>query len=594
MPGQVTADPITTAVVHNALLTAAKEMRETIQRTSFSPIIYEDRDFACGLLDADANTLAEAPGLTAFMGTLSPGIKRSLDERGKDELQPGDIYCTSMPAFTGSHPADMMLWMPIFHHGRLFGFAASKAHLVDVGAKDPYPTDSTDAFQEGLRIPPVRLYRAGRLDETLAAVIKSNSRAPEVIWGDIHAQVACFRSGEQAVLRLLDKYGFDTVHACVQEIYDHAEHMAREAIRRMPAGTWSAVDYCDDNGIDRGVPVRVGVAVTIDPIAAEVTFDFSDSAEQQRGPMNAPLITAISCARMMGKILTAPESVACEGSFRPIKVVAPLGSIFNAHDSAPTNLYGWPSMTAVETILKALAGDFPDRFPAQSGGDLCGCFRYGFDVQTGDMWVEANIEGIGQGASAWADGESAIVHIEEACSRNLPVELEETKNPEIIECYELVPDSGGAGKFRGGLGVRRAYRLLADGRMISTLERCTSPHAGVAGGMPGGRTIGILDSSIYGQGTEFMKTPDQPIAEGDLLTIVTGGGGGYGNPFERDIDRVVADVIEGLVSVEAARDLYGVAVTSDGVLDRSVTDSIRQTRSISLSMEMKTEAERSN
>ncbi|MCA9859936.1 MAG: hydantoinase B/oxoprolinase family protein, partial [Thermomicrobiales bacterium] len=264
--------------------------------------------------------------------------------------------------------------------------------------------------------------------------------------------------------------------------------------------------------------------------------------------------------------------------FRPIKVIAPLGSIFNAHDSAPTNLYGWPSMTAVETILKALAADFPDRFPAQSGGDLCGCFRYGFDQVTGEMWVEANIEGIGQGASAFADGESAVVHIEEACSRNLPVELEETKDPEIIECYELVTDSGGAGKFRGGLGVRRAYRLLADGRMISTLERCTSPHAGVAGGLPGGRTIGILDSSIYGEGVEFIKTPDQPIAKGDLMTIVTGGGGGYGNPLERDPERVLEDVLEGLVSVEAAHELYGVVFADDGNLDGAGTDALRASR----------------
>ncbi len=443
-----TVDPITTAVVHNTLLTAAREMRDTIQRTSFSPVIYEDRDFACGLLDAHANTLAEAPGLTAFMGTLSPGIKRSFEERGKDDLEPGDVFCTSMPGFTGSHPADMMLWMPIFYQGRLFGFAASKAHLIDVGAKDPYPTDSTDAFQEGLRIPPVKLYRGGKLDETLAAIIKSNSRAPETIWGDIHSQIACFRSGEQSVIRLLDKYGFDTVYDCIEDIYDHAERMARDAIRQMPAGTWSAVDYCDDNGIDRGVPVKVGISITIDPEAAEVTFDFSDSAEQQRGPMNAPIITAISCARMMGKILTAPESVACEGSFRPIKVIAPKGTIFNAHDSAPTNLYGWPGLTAVETILKAMAADFPHRFPAQSGGDLCAVFRYGFDSKTGEMWVEANIEGIGQGASAFADGESAVVHIDEACSRNLPVELEETKDPEIIERYELIQDSGGAGTFR--------------------------------------------------------------------------------------------------------------------------------------------------
>jgi N-methylhydantoinase B len=577
---QVTsADPITTAVVHNTLLTTAREMRETIQRTSFSPVIYEDRDFACGLLDADANTLAEAPGLTAFMGTLSPGIKKSFAELGMDDLAPGDIYITSIPAFTGSHPADMMLWMPIFHGDRLFGFAASKAHLIDVGAKDPYPTDSTDAFQEGLRIPPVKLYRAGVLDQTLASIIKSNSRAPEIIWGDIHSEIASFRTGEEGVLRLLDKYGFDTVYESIQDIYDHAERMARDAIRKMPAGTWNGVDYSDNNGIDIGIPLKVGVSVTIDPEAAEITFDFSDSAEQQRGPMNVPMITAISISRMMGKILTAPESAACEGSFRPIKVIAPKGGLFNPHDAAPTNLYGWPGMTAIEAIMSAMSADFPDRLPAQSGGDLCAVFRYGFDPVTSQMWVEANIEGIGMGASAFADGESAMVHILEACSRNLPVELEEAKDPELIERYELIQDSGGAGTFRGGLGVRRDYRLLADGRMISVLERCIAPHAGVAGGLPGGRTYGVIDSSIYGQGFEIIKTPDQPLAKNDLLSIRSGGGGGFGSPLERDPERVLEDVLEELVSIEAARELYGVVFDeTTGGIDHEDTKRIRAAR----------------
>lgn len=572
------ADPITTAVVHNALLTTAREMRETIQRTSFSPVIYEDRDFACGLLDAEANTVAEAPGLTAFMGTLSPGIKKSFEQRGTSDLEPGDIFVTSMPAFTGSHPADMMLWMPIFHSDRLFGFAASKAHLIDVGAKDPYPTDSTDAFQEGLRIPPVKLYRAGELDLTLAAVIKSNSRAPEIIWGDIHSQIASFRTGEDGVRRVLDKYGFDVVDACIQDIYDHAERMARDAIRKMPAGTWTGIDYCDDNGIDRGVPLKVGISVTIDPENAEITFDYSESAEQQRGPMNAPFITAVAISRMMGKILTAPETAACEGSFRPIKVTAPKGTLFDPHDAAPTNLYGWPGMTAIEAFLSAMAPVFPDRLPAQSGGDLCAVFRYGFDRTTGEMWVEANIEGIGMGASSFADGESAMVHILEACSRNLPVELEEAKDPEIIERYELIQDSGGAGRFRGGLGVRRDYRLLADGRMISVLERCVAPHRGVDGGLPGGRTYGVLDSSIHGRGVEIIKTPDQPIAKGDLISIRTGGGGGFGNPLDRDPKLVAEDVLEELVSIDAARQLYGVVVDANGVVDEAATALERSSR----------------
>lgn len=553
-------DPVTLAVVRNYLNATAVEMRDTIQRTSFSPVIYEDRDFACGLLDATGGTLAEAPGLTLFMGTLSPGVRKCVDLLGIEVVQPGDIFIVGLPDYTGSHPADMMLFAPIFQGDRLFGFTGSKAHLIDVGAKDPYPTDSTDAFQEGLRLPPIKLYRGGELDTNIEGIIKVNSRAPEVIWGDIQSQIACFRTGERACLRLLDKYGFDEVTACIDEIYDYSERMARAAIRQMPAGSWYGEDFCDDNGVEIDKPVKVGIEITVDPVAAEITFDYSKSDPQQKGPMNTPMISTISLSRMMGKILSAPGTPANEGSFRPIKVVAPLGTVFNATTTAPTNLYGWPLLTGAECILHTLAPIFPDRLPAQSAGDLCGCFRYGFWPDTGKMWVEANIEGMGQGASASADGESAMVHIAEACSRNLPVELEETKDPVIVERYELITDSAGVGTYRGGLGVRRDYRMKQDGRMISILERCDSPAKGVNGGGTALATTGIMESTIYGQGTPFKKTPDRPFASGDLISIQTGGGGGWGNPKERAVESVLRDVQDGYVSVKAARRDYGVVI----------------------------------
>jgi N-methylhydantoinase B len=569
-------DPITLAVVHNALTTAAREMRDTIQRTSFAPVIYEDRDFACGLLDAEGATLAEAPGLTAFMGTLSPCWRRCLQTIDRNDLAPGDVIIVALPDYTGSHPADMALFSPIFHGDRIFGFAASKAHLIDVGAKDPYPVDSTDAFQEGLRLPPVKLYRRGVLNEEIGGIIRVNSRAPEVIWGDIHAQIASFRVGDRACQRLLDKYGFQTVTACIAEMYDHAERLARAAIRRMPAGTWSAEDHLDDNGVERGKPVPVKVSITIDPEAAEITFDYTGSAQQQVGPTNTPVIGTISISRMMGKILTSPESPANEGSFRPIKVIAPEGSVFNASSTAPTNLYGWPEMNAVEAIIHALGGVFPDKLPAGSGGDLCGVLRYGFYPDTGKIWYEANIEGVGQGASAWADGESAMVHISEACSRNLPVEIEETKDPVIVERYELIPDSGGAGRFRGGLGVRRDYRLQSAARVISVLERCTSPHWGVAGGKHGAPNYGVLESSIHGT-VQIMKLPDTAMAEGDLISIRTGGGGGYGDPFEREPAAVMRDVLDGYVTEHAARTDYGVVIhEATQAVDDAATSAVRR------------------
>lgn len=568
-----TVDPITLAVVRNYLFATAVEMRDTIQRTSFSPVIYEDRDFACGLLDAEGGTLAEAPGLTLFMGTLSPGVRKCIAELGIESVEPGDIFATTIPEYTGSHPADMMLFAPIFQGERLFGFTASKAHLIDVGAKDPYPTDSIDAFQEGLRLPPVKLYQRGELDTQLHRILMVNSRAPETIWGDIQSQIACFRAGEKAVVRLLDKYGFDQVVACVHEIYDHAERLARASIRQMPAGTWTGFDHSDNNGVEVDKPVNVGIAITIDPEAEEITFDYTQSDPQQVGPLNSPMISTVSVSRMMGKIISAPGTPANEGSFRPIKVIAPLGSVFNATTTAPTNLYGWPLLTAVETITAALAPVFPDKLPAQSAGDLCGIFRYGYWPGTSKMWVEANIEGMGQGASSTADGESAVVHVAEACSRNLPVEIEETKNPTIIERYELIPDSAGAGTYRGGLGVQRDYRVNLDGWMISILERCTAPGKGVEGGKTAAPTYGVVYEPD-GSERRIMKTPATKFPAGTLISIRTGGGGGWGDPLQRDPEAVLKDVLDGYVSVEAAKNDYGVAIVN-GQIDTAATAQLR-------------------
>lgn len=552
-------DPITLAVVRNFLQATATEMRDTIQRTSFSPVIYEDRDFACGLLDADGGTVAEAPGLTLFMGTLGPAVSKCLNVLGRDTVEPGDIFIVSLPDFTGSHAADMMLFAPIYHGERLFGFTASKAHLVDVGAKDPYPTDSTDAFQEGLRLPPTKLYRRNQLNTDVEGIIKSNSRAADVIWGDIQAEIACFRVGAAACQRLLDKYGFDTVNACVTEMYNHAERMARAAIRTLPAGTWSAQGHLDDNGVQRGIPVHIAVAITVDPVAETIIFDYTGSAPEQGGPTNTPLISTVSVSRMMGKILSAPDTTANEGSFRQIRIIAPERTIFNASTTAPTQLYGWPLLSAVEIICKALAPVFPNRFPAQSAGDLGGVLRYGFWPETGKMWFQANIEGIGMGASSSADGESAMVHIAEACSRNLPVEIEETNTPTIVERYELITDSGGAGTFRGGLGVRRDYRMLMNGTMLSALERTTSPAEGVLLGQTAHPNHGMLESKTHGN-IRFAKIPTQPFENGDLISVRTGGGGGWGDPHLRPPEAVLKDVIDGYVSVASAKDVYHVVI----------------------------------
>lgn len=579
-------DVITLSVVRNYLISTAIEMREEILRTSFHPVIYEDRDFACGLLDTDAGTLAEAPGLTFFMGTLSPAVKKCVDEAiGVENLEPEDVIISATPAFTGSHPPDALVFSPIFYEGKLFGYAASKGHMLDLGAKDPYPTDSTNIFEEGLQLPPVKLYKKGELQPEIREIIKWNSRAPDIVWGDIHAEIASHRVAKNRITKLLDKYGFEVVSSCIEQIYDHSEKLTRSALEEMPDGTWSGEDYMDDNGVERGKPVKIMVTITIK--GNSITVDFTGSDKEQKGSTNCPIISTISASRMIAKILTTPELPANEGCFRPLKVIAPPGSVFNPGPMVPTFLYGWPALAAIEVMLKVLAPVFPEKIPTCSGGDLCGVLRYGYHPKTGKFWMEAPIEVIGMGASRLSDGESAMVHIAEACSRNLPVEVEETLDPLLIERYELIQDSGGPGERRGGLGVRRDIRFLAPGALISVIERGRFPHWGANGGMPGARNYVLVKTANSevekyaiaktAEGYEVLKCPSVELAKGDLVSIRTGGGGGYGDPLNRDPEAVRQDVINAYVSVESAERDYGVVIDPHTLeIDIKATERLRK------------------
>ena len=550
-------------------------MRDTIQRTAVSPIIYDNRDFNCGLLDYEAGTLAEAPGLTHFMGSLSPGVKRSLAHLAGQSVEAGDVFAIAMPDFTGAHPPDTVVFAPIFDGAQLVAYAASKAHLIDLGAKDPYPTDSTDAFQEGLRLPPTKLFAGGTLVAPVAEIIRANSRAPETIWGDLMAQIAALTVGRRSIEQLMRKYGPATVSACIQAIYRHSEELTRSAIRAMPAGTWVGTDRMDDNGVEYGKPVKIEVALTVDSEAGELIFDYSGSDPVQKGPTNCPLFTTISISRLMGKALTDPDSPGNEGSFRPFRVIAPQGNMFNPGTTAPTMLYGWPARAAVETMLKTLAPVFPERVPTCSGGCLVGLMRFGFHAQTGRMWLEGPLEAIGQGASAQGDGETAISHILSACSTNLPVEIEEAMDPTFVERYEIRPDTGGPGRFRGGMGVVRDLRFESEVSIISIIERGVAVHWGAEGGWPGSRNYAVLTSSRWGE-REVLKLPATPLAPGDRISIRAGGGGGYGDPLDRDSEAVRVDVRDDYISITAAQVEYGVVFDSLGRgVDQKATASLR-------------------
>jgi N-methylhydantoinase B len=550
-------DPITFAVVRNKLISIANGMLETAFRCGVTTFIYEIRDCSFGLLDAEAGIVAQSNGMLLFLGTLGPATKNCTDYIGKENLEPGDIIISTAPDITGNHTSDAILFAPIFFRDNIFGYAATKAHWIDLGAKSTYPADAVNIYEEGLRIPPVKLYKKGNLQTEIWDIIKWNSRAPDQVWGDMQAQIAGCHFAEKQVAELLHKYGIETVDAIIKEMYDYSERITRLAIEKIPDGTWTAEDYMDSNGIDLDKLILTKVTVTIK--GSDITIDLSGSAPEQRGPMNGLWVTTLSAARAAVKALTSPELPADEGFNRPVKVIAPKGSVYNAGPTAPSFLCGNVAQTILELVNKALYRVLPERAPACSGGDVIGDGFFGTDPKTGRYWGTITPSIIGQGADFFSDGEDYLMHHSCGGSQNVPTEILESTFPLFVEKVEFIQDSGGAGKQRGGLGSLLQIRPLTPATFYSFIEKGKTPHWGIDGGKEGLRNYALIKSKDKGE-FEVLKTSGVPLTEGDRVIVTAGGGGGYGDSLERDPEAVRWDVINGYVSVERASQDYGVVI----------------------------------
>lgn len=550
-------DPIILAVVRNNLISVANGMQETAFRCAVTTLMYEIRDCGFSLLDADMGVIAQSHGLIGFLGSLGPATKNCVDIIGKENLKSGDVVISTAPHITGSHAADVLLFTPIFYRGKLFGYAVTKSHLSDLGAKSFFPTDSRSIYEEGLHIPPLRIYKEGSLQPEIWEIIKWNSRTPDLVWGDMQALISGCHFAERRVTELLDKYGIETVTACIEEMYNYGERMARRAIQKIPDGTWTAEDYLDSNGIDLNKPVLLKVTVTIQ--GSDITIDFSGSAPEQSGPVNRTWISTLSSARGVVKALTTPELPANEGCFRPIKVIAPAGSVHNPSYTAPSFLYFQINIQVIELINKALYQVFPEKIPASSGGDVCGVGYFGVDRKTRKYWMSLTPCVIGQGADLFSDGENFIHPHDTSSAKNAPTEILESTFPIFIEKVEFTQDSGGAGKHRGGLGSAIHTRLLAPATFFSFIEKGKTPHWGINGGKGGSRNYALIHSKEKGE-FEVLKTTGIELGKGDNVITMAGGGGGYGNPLDRDLEAVREDVINGYVSVEHAKQDYGVVI----------------------------------
>jgi N-methylhydantoinase B len=568
-------DPVTFAVVQNKLLSAANGMLDVASSSGVSSFIGQVRDCSFAILDEDAGIIAQSIGILLFLGSLGPGTKNCIDAIGKDNIEPGDVIISNLPDITGSHTSDAILFTPIFYQRKIFGYATTKAHWQDMGAKNTYPVDATNIYEEGLRIPAVKLFKKGVLQKEVLEIIRWNSRAPDQVWGDIQAQIAGCRYAETRVKEILDQYGQEQIREIIREMYDYSERMTRLAIKQIGEGAWSAEDIIDNNGIDLDKPVRIKVTVTIKD--SDITVDFTGSDPEQRGPMNGLWVTTLSAARMSIKALTTPRLTANEGCNRPVHVIAPQGCVYNAGPTAPSFLCGDVASTILELVNMAMWEAVKDKIPACSGGSVCGGGFYGVDPLTGKQWATLSSPAIGQGGDYCGDGDSFSGHHSIGGGGGSNFESFEASFPLFVEDFELIRDSGGAGKHRGGLGMRLNVLVLSPATLFRFIEKSRAVHFGLDGGKPGLRNYALLQSKSKGE-IEVLKIAGLELEAGDRVIATGGGGGGYGDPAERDPEAVLKDAVNNYVSIESARSEYRVVIDPASMkLDIEATRALRAT-----------------
>jgi N-methylhydantoinase B len=561
----------TNEVVRSYLASAAEEMRRTLIRTAFNPVIYEVLDFGISIYDENLDLIADAPGLALFIGANDYAIRRGVEHLDRSRIRPGDIVLMNYPYWNSAHAMDVTLFAPVFASDEApapFAWTCIRAHWMDLGAKDPgYVLDSTDVQQEGLLMPCLKVYKAGVPDPEIFDLIRFNSRMPDLVIGDLEAQVAATRVGTKRLQEIYAKFGRETFRSAIDAVLAHGERITRERLAALPHGTWTAEDWVDDDGLSQD-PVLMRVKVTIDERG--MACDFTGSAGAVRGPINMPFGLTETVCKFVLKSLTTPESASNAGQFRPLTVTAPPGSLFHAVPPAPTFTL-WTAHLALELLYKALAAGMPDRLAASSGGDVPGFMMVGHD-SSGALYAVSNNDPVGWGGTAAHDGANATNHLSGCLVRNTPIEVLELRTGMFMESFELLADSGGAGRRRGGLGTRRSIRFVQPGEFLSVAKKTKTRPWGLAGGEDSAPTRYTLFPGTAQE--RDVGTSRTPVAVGERIVVTTAGGAGYGPRWERPVEDVLADVADGYVSERAALDDYGVAVAA-GRIDARATDAAR-------------------
>ena len=555
-----TLDGATVEVIRHYLNSTAEQMRRTLVRTAFNPVIYEVLDFGISMYDRNRRLISESSGILSFLGANDYAIHKGVEKVGVENLHPGDVVMINYPYWSGAHVSDAMLFTPVFCKGSELpdAYLTVRAHWMDLGAKDPgYVLDSTSMHQEGLIFAGIKLINRGEVDPQIMDILRYNSRMPDTIIGDFNAQISAIRVGERRLHQIWEKFGLAKVDTAIDRIVEHGAQTASEAVRAMPDGQWSAFDWLDDDGISHDL-IRMAVTVTIE--GAKFTVDYSDSDGAVPGPVNMPFGKTLSLAKTVFKSLTTPDTPANHGHYAPLTVSCPPGNLFHAVYPAATFTL-WTGMAAFELINKALAQGMA-QIHASSGSDEPGFMAVGTHPDTEEMYAVSNNEGIGWGATPNHDGANALQHPSTSAVRNTSMEVLEHKSPIFHQRLELRQDSGGAGRWRGGLGICREVKFLATGEMLSMKKKTKTKPWGLRGGHePETNAMIVWPDTDRAHRARMERFTMQP---GEGFRNLSAGGGGWGDPLDRLIELVREDVLDEYVSVEQAERAYGVKVEEDG------------------------------
>ena len=560
---QAPVDPITLEVMRNAFSSIADEMNASLVRASYSTNIKDRRDCSCAIYTTAGDVVAQSEsGTPVHLGTMHGAVRTATSVYPLEELEPGDgvIYNLPYPAGPG-HLNDMSLISPIYHQGRIIGIAANQAHHVDMGGYAPgsMPFGVTEIYQEGLQVPPVRMFKRSRLDRDLWSVMSQNVRTSFEVRGDLEAQFAANAVGELELAKLADKYGVETVKGYLEEMLNYSERRMRAALRTIPDGTYQFEDVIEGDGI---TDLLYTIRVSIEARGDTIRMDFSATDDAARGPLNCRLPLVAACVYYILKAVLDPDLHANSGAYRPIEIITREGSMLSAtYPQAVCNANIITTQRIVDTMVGALAQAIPERVLAASSGTMNLLNVGGLHPRTGEYFQYIETYAGGQGAMHDQDGMDAVQN-HMTNTRNAPVEAIEIAYPLRVEAYGLVPDTEGAGKHRGGVGMRRAIRVLGSEVMLtqSSDRRDVTPW-GLFGGLEAsGMRCTVV--SPDGKPRDLPSKVTTYISGDHVIETQTPGGGGWGDPQERDVEAVRRDVVEGLVSPQRARDVYGVAINA--------------------------------